>query len=182
MPVKFHSHRGVALCVAAALTASTVAAPSASARSSQSSLFTGQPADANSSVIDASSTAAAFSSLRSDIHPVALPALLISALMGGLVGYLSFERFAFENSSKLGSSGVDLADTFPDPDAPPAEFVSLEHVRDNLWELTVYSPSMQRNITNDLVLPEGGTDNTAPRPTFYPVSYTHLTLPTKRIV
>ena len=87
--------------------------------------------------------------------------------MGGLVGYLSFERFAFENSSKLGSSGVDLADTFPDPDAPPAEFVSLEHVRDNLWELTVYSPSMQRNITNDLVLPEGGTDNTAPRPTFY---------------
>lgn len=157
----------MALCVAAALTASTVTAPSASARSSQSSLLTGQPADANSSVIDASSVAAAFSSLRSDIHPVALPALVISALMGGLLGYLSFERFAFQGSSRLGSSTVDLDSTFPDPDAPPAEFVSLEHVRDNLYTLTVYSPSMQRNITNDLVLPAGGTDNTTPRPTFY---------------
>jgi len=162
--VKTPHRRGVALCVAAALTAPTLTAPSANASSSLSS---GEAVETGSTLLDASSIAAAFSSLRSDIHPGALPALLISALMGGLVGYLSFERFAFETSSKLGSSGVDLADTFPDPDAPPAEFVSLENVRDNLWELTVYSPSMQRNITNDLVLPEGGPDNTAPRPTFY---------------
>ncbi|WJY67911.1 Putative esterase [Corynebacterium auris] len=67
----------------------------------------------------------------------------------------------------LTSFTLTAADTFQDPDAPPAEFVSLEHVRDNLWELAVSSPSMQRNITNDLVLPEGGPDNTAPRPTFY---------------
>ncbi|SDS14938.1 Putative esterase [Corynebacterium timonense] len=87
--------------------------------------------------------------------------------MGGLVGYLSFERFAFETSSKLGSSGVDLADFFPDPEAPPGEFVGLKHVRNNLWELTVYSPSIQRNITNDLVLTEGGGQHRA-APYFLP--------------
>ena len=91
-------------------------------------------------------------------------------MMSGVLGNLLFGRYLFGGSSvaaeALGSSTV-VDRTFPDPDAPPAQFRKLEHLHDNMWVLTVYSPSMGREIENELILPAGGPDNTAPRPTYY---------------
>ncbi|KXB54765.1 hypothetical protein HMPREF2976_08890 [Corynebacterium sp. HMSC077D10] len=47
------------------------------------------------------------------------------------------------------------------------KLVATRHIHDNLYEIDVYSASMDRVITNNLLLPPGGPDNTTPRPTFY---------------
>ncbi|UIZ93330.1 hypothetical protein JZY91_04625 [Corynebacterium sp. CNCTC7651] len=90
--------------------------------------------------------------------------------MSGIIGRIAYGQFAFETSSQastaLGSSHrVDK--TFPAADAAPAQFRSLTHIQDNVWSLTVYSPSMDKEIVNDIILPPGGPDNTQPRPTYY---------------
>ncbi|WIM68714.1 alpha/beta hydrolase-fold protein [Corynebacterium breve] len=149
--MELNPRRGLSLALASALSLSVLVAPDALAQSSASGQPLGQ-SDASSAGVEASSLSSA-------------------SLMEGPLGDLAFGTHVFGGSSgssqALGSSTVDIADTFPDPNAPAAEFVSLVHERDNLWTLTVYSPSMQREITNDLVLPEGGPDNTTPRPTYY---------------
>lgn len=181
------SRRGVALCVAASLAltpapalAQTAApttmpqqaeAADTSGQDDGSSLSSGKPSFTGSSVIDLMSLIGAFLSMKSDITSSVMPAMAIAALMGGLIGEIAFTQHIFGSSNAsseaLGSSNVNIDDTFPDENAAPAEFVSLKHERDNLYTLTVYSPSMDKEITNDLVLPEGGPDNTTPRPTYY---------------
>ncbi|MGX0630706.1 diacylglycerol O-acyltransferase / trehalose O-mycolyltransferase / mycolyltransferase Ag85 [Corynebacterium afermentans] len=178
--MKQHCRRGVALC-AAATTLSLLVAPPAQAVENGDDLGLvdrQHDAPALSSAIATifgagglgSSLADGFGQLRPGTPPLAVPIILLGAMMSGMLGHLFFGRFVFEGSSRaaesLGSSTV-VDRTFPSPDAPPAQFRSLEHLQDNVWLLTVYSPSMGREIENELILPAGGPENTAPRPTFY---------------
>ena len=57
--------------------------------------------------------------------------------------------------------------TRPPATAAPAQLRGLRHVQDNVWELKAYSPAMDRVITNDIILPPGGLENTQPRPSYY---------------
>ncbi|MDY5784607.1 hypothetical protein [Corynebacterium sp.] len=107
----------------------------------------------------------ASSSLMSQVPMLAVPSLLLAILGRSLLGTALYQGVG-STGSALSSAITDATATFPDPDAPPAEFVSLEHMVDDRYELTVYSPSMQREVKNDILLP-GGVDNTEPRPTFY---------------
>lgn len=144
----------VALCTAAACALSTAPAP----------------APAHAAPNDLGLVREHQRPLLSSTRLDAIPIVLLGTLMGGLLGRLLYSQFVFEGSSRvagaLGSSSV-VKHTFPDPDAPPAQFRSLEHVQDNVWNLTVYSPSMDAEVENDVILPPGGLDNTSPRPTFY---------------
>ena len=178
--MKQHCRRGVALC-AAATTLSLLVAPPAQAVENGDDLGLvdrQHDAPALSSTIATifgagglgSSLADGFGQLRPGTPPLAVPIILLGAMMSGMLGHLFFGRFVFEGSSRaadaLGSSTV-VERTFPDPGAPPAQFRKLEHLQDNVWLLTVYSPSMGREIQNELILPASGPENTAPRPTFY---------------
>lgn len=141
-------HATIALCTAAACAFAPMSLPTAQT----------QPLSSGSSRID------------SNTPLVAVPIVILGALMGGLFGEILYGRWMFGGSSRagehLGSSYV-VDETFPDPDAPPAELRSLTHVQDNVWELVVYSPSMDKEIANDVILPAGGPENTQPRPAFY---------------
>lgn len=57
--------------------------------------------------------------------------------------------------------------TRPPATTAPAQLRELRHIQDNVWELKAYSPAMDRVITNDIILPAGGVENTQPRPTYY---------------
>ena len=159
--------RGVALCAVTTSVSLLVATPAPAVESRESlGLVEKQeaPGWTGSSLING------FRQIGPDTPPLAIPIILIGAMMSGIFGHLLFGRFVFEGSSRaaqsLGSSTV-VDQTFPDSDAPPAQFRKLEHLQDNVWVLTVYSPSMRREIENELILPEGGPENTDPRPTFY---------------
>ena len=69
-----------------------------------------------------------------------------------------------DRSISDGSSNV--AETFPDADAKPATLKSVTHIENDVYEVVVYSPSMDREVKNEVILP-GGPDNDTPRPTFY---------------
>lgn len=178
--MKQHCRRGVALC-AAATTLSLLVAPPAQAVENGDDLGLvdrQHDAPALSSAIATifgagglgSSLADGFGQLRPGTPPLAVPIILLGAMMSGALGDLLFGRYLFDGSSvaadALGSSTV-VERTFPDPGAPPAQFRKLEHLQDNVWLLTVYSPSMGREIQNELILPASGPENTAPRPTYY---------------
>ena len=178
--MKQHCRRGVALC-AAATTLSLLVAPPAQAVENGDDLGLvdrQHDAPALSSAIATifgagglgSSLADGFGQLRPGTPPLAVPIILLGAMMSGALGDLLFGRYLFGGSSvaadALGSSTV-VERTFPDPGAPPAQFRNLEHLQDNVWLLTVYSPSMGREIENELILPAGGPENMAPRPTYY---------------
>lgn len=62
---------------------------------------------------------------------------------------------------------VEPEATHPPATAAPAQMRELRHIQDNVWQIEVYSPSMDRVITNDIILPPGGLENTQPRPTYY---------------
>lgn len=119
-----------------------------------------------SSAHDASSAAAAASSLSSDVPLSSGPAIAAAELVEGPLGSALFQGVPGVTGSSLSSGSSDASATFPDPDAPPAEFRDLQHLEGDVYELTVYSPSMDRLVKNDILLP-GGPENTAPRPTFY---------------
>lgn len=57
--------------------------------------------------------------------------------------------------------------THPPATTAPAQLRELRHIHDNVWELKAYSPAMDRVITNDIILPPGGLENTQLRPTYY---------------
>ncbi|MDK7111347.1 hypothetical protein QP395_11235, partial [Corynebacterium amycolatum] len=57
--------------------------------------------------------------------------------------------------------------TRPPATTAPAQLRGLRHIHDNVWELKTYSPAMDRVITNDIILPPGGLENTRLRPTYY---------------
>ena len=171
---------GVALCAAVAAASLLVAPPAQAVEGGEDLGLVDRQAHAPalSSAIATvfgsgglgSSLADGFGQLRPGTPPLAVPIILLGAMMSGVLGDLLFGRYIFGGSSvaaeALGSSTV-VDRTFPDPDAPPAQFRKLEHLQDNVWVLTVYSPSMGREIENELILPDGGPDNTAPRPTYY---------------
>ncbi|WP_237559261.1 alpha/beta hydrolase [Corynebacterium pilosum] len=94
------------------------------------------------------------------------PAIAAAELVEGPLGSALFQGVPGVTGSSLSSGSSDASATFPDPDAPPAEFRDLQHLEGDVYELTVYSPSMDRLVKNDILLP-GGPENTAPRPTFY---------------
>ncbi|WP_257159933.1 alpha/beta hydrolase [Corynebacterium cystitidis] len=137
-----------------------------SSYSSTSSDPHGQYSSIGSSAHDASSAAAAASSLSSTVPLSAAPAITLAELAEGPLGSAMFEGMAGVTGSSLSSGSSNAAATFPDPDAPPAEFRHIRHLEGNVYEFTVYSPSMDRLVKNDILLP-GGPDNTAARPTFY---------------
>lgn len=73
----------------------------------------------------------------------------------------------FGSSGEALSSGLtDVSRTFPDEYARPAEFRSITHVENDVYEVVVWSHAMGREVRNEIILP-GGPDNTEPRPTFY---------------
>lgn len=67
-----------------------------------------------------------------------------------------------------GSSQIAPLQPTPETQSNPqdARLVDLRHIAGHLYEADVYSPSMNKIITNNLLLP-GGKDNHAPRPTLY---------------
>ena len=65
---------------------------------------------------------------------------------------------AVEGTAEVPASDVATSDT---------KLAATRHIHDNLYEIDIYSASMDRVITNNLLLPPGGPDNTTPRPTFY---------------
>lgn len=170
--------RALATAICAAAVSSTFVAPVAAEASSGSSvgralssvnplssLLTGDPTDTGSSVYDASSIPFAGLSLSSDIPLFAVPALILAALGGGLLGSSMYQRLGSSDAS-LSSGWTDVTDTFPDEDAQPAEFRSITHVENDIYEVVVWSHAMGREVKNEIILP-GGPDNTEPRPTFY---------------
>ena len=82
------------------------------------SFLSGRARQTGSSVIDALSVPVAASSLFSTIPLLAVPALFLTTLGGGLFGSSMYEGSSVGGSSG-GSSSYQLSDTFPDPDARP---------------------------------------------------------------
>ena len=130
-----------------------------------SSLFSGEIRQSGSSLIDAFSVPAAASSLSSSIPLLAVPALFLATLGGGVFGAPLYEGSAASGSS-IGDGSSNVAETFPEPDAKPATLKSVTHIENDVYEVVVYSPSMDREVKNEVILP-GGPDNDTPRPTFY---------------
>lgn len=54
----------------------------------------------------------------------------------------------------------------PSPRLDEGKLVSTRHIAGELYQVDVYSPSMDKVITNELLLP-GGLENTTLRPSFY---------------
>ena len=130
-----------------------------------SSLFSGEIRQSGSSLIDAFSVPAAASSLSSSIPLLAVPALFLATLGGGVFGAPLYEGSSGSGSS-ISNGSNNLDDTFPAPDAKPATLKSVAHIENDVYEVVVYSPSMDREVKNEVILP-GGPDNDSPRPTFY---------------
>ena len=128
---------------------------------SLSSLMSGRIQQSGSSLFDASSVPAAASSLFSAIPILAVPALFLATLGGGVFG-----SSMYEGASSNGSSLSNVSETFPDPDARPAALKSVTHIENDVYEVVVYSHAMGREVKNEVILP-GGPDNDIPRPTFY---------------
>lgn len=137
---------------------------SASSYNPLSSFFTGLPSRTGSSMLDASSVPPAASSLMSSTPFLAVPALFLAILGGGVFGSSMYEGVGSSGPSL--SSGANVNDTFPDADAKPATLKSVKHIEHDMYEVVVYSPSMKRDVKNEVILP-GGLDNSEPRPTFY---------------
>lgn len=146
-------NRTLALTCAAAVVAATAPGAAASAQSSPST---------GSSFADAAAV------LSSGAAPSSLPALTGAELAEGILGSSMFGGLPSVTGSALssgpGSSNAEL--TLGDPNLGDVRLVATRHVEGELYEIDVYSPSMDKVITNDLLLP-GGPANTAPRPTFY---------------
>ncbi|WP_083308069.1 alpha/beta hydrolase family protein [Corynebacterium sp. HMSC055D05] len=129
------------------------------------SSLSGRARQTGSSVIDALSIPIAASSLFSTIPLLAVPALFLATLGAGVFGSSMYEGVSVGGSSG-GSSSYQLSDTFPDPDARPAELKSVTHIENDVYEVVVYSHAMGKEVKNEVILP-GGPDNDTPRPTFY---------------
>ncbi|SDS14397.1 alpha/beta hydrolase [Corynebacterium timonense] len=130
-----------------------------------SSVVTGQPSYTGSSVIDAASVPFASLSMLSEVPVLAVPSVMLAILGRGIFGSSLYQGIG-SSGQTLSSGIVDTTPTHPDLSAPPAEFVDLTHLEGNVYELTVFSPSMQREVANEILLP-GGPENTEPRPTLY---------------
>lgn len=88
----------------------------------------------------------------------AAPAVVMGSLMGGVLGKALFG----------GSSiGKNVQPVTPDTDGPIGELRSVEQISPTVWRVTVYSPSMDKEIVNEVIAPVGGPDNLTPRPTYY---------------
>lgn len=88
----------------------------------------------------------------------AAPAVVLGNMMGGLLGTILFGS---------GSGGNTDHKITADTSAPVGELRSVEQIAPTLWRVTVYSPSMDKEIVNEVISPEGGPDNTTPRPSYY---------------
>lgn len=133
------------------------------------SLFNGRVSHSGSSLLDAASVPAAASSLVSAVPFLAIPALVLAALGGGELGSSMYEGAAALRTplgSAMSSELSDVDATFPERDARPATLKSVTHIENDVYEVVVHSPSMDRQVKNEVILP-GGPDNTTPRPTFY---------------
>ena len=130
-----------------------------------SSLLSGRVQQSGSSLIDASSVPVAASSLFSAIPLLAVPALFMAALGGGVFGSSLYEG-ASSHGSSLRNGSSNVGETFPDEDARPATLQSVTHIENDIYEVTVYSHAMGREVKNEVILP-GGPENETPRPTFY---------------
>lgn len=123
-----------------------------------------------SSVLDASSAAGAASSLSSGVPLPAGSTLALTEIGQGLAGSALYGSSSQVPGSSLSSRGGNAAATFPDANAPAGELLEIRHIENNVYEFDVYSPSMDRVVTNDILLPVTDGDpleNATPRPTFY---------------
>lgn len=115
--------------------------------------------------------AQAVDTLSSDVANFDQYATVLDPIATGPLAPLLFSENIFAAWGQLlqqfGSPVVDPEATHPPADAPPAQLRELKHIQDNVWKLKVYSPAMDRIITNDIILPPGGIENTQPRPTYY---------------
>ncbi len=160
--------------LAAALAAVLLAGPAAGAQASASgggSALSGEPSatgpsSTGLSSVDAAVTVSSGSSLSSNVALSSVPALVGAILADGALGS---SLFGAPGLAPASSGPQDVRVTFP-PELGPAgsgaELLSVEHVAGDLHRFEVYSPSMDRIVSNEILLP-GGTANTATRPTFY---------------
>lgn len=146
----------------------TEGGPSSDQISSGSSLSSGS-SDPNtgSTALDVATVGSAASSGSSDVPLSAGPTLGSTELAQGSLGSSMFEGSSQAAGSSMSSGSSDVTATYPDTTGPIAELRDIRHIRGNLYEFDAYSPAMDRVVTNDLLLPQGGLENTEPRPTFY---------------
>ena len=115
--------------------------------------------------------AQAVDTLSSDVANFDQYATVLDPIATGPLAPLLFSENIFAAwghvLQQLGAPVVKPEATHPPADAPPAQLRELKHIQDNVWKLKVYSPAMDRIITNDIILPPGGIENTQPRPTYY---------------
>lgn len=113
--------------------------------------------------LEASSVSAGSSSIDDPLlDPIAIPERS------------SVEHLYPSTSSEVVSDGADVSASQPNMDAadygPAPKLIATRHVEDNSYEIDVWSPASGKVITNLLLLPVGGLDNTTPRPTLYLLS------------
>ncbi|MDR7330231.1 alpha/beta hydrolase [Corynebacterium guangdongense] len=160
--------------LAVTLAAVLLAWPSAGAQASTSgdgSALSGEPSatgpsSTGLSSVDTAVTVSSGSSLSSNVALSSVPALVGAILAEGALGS---SLFGVPGRGPSSSGPQDVSATFP-PELGPAgsgaELRSVEHVTGDLHRFEVYSPSMDRIVRNEILLP-GGAANTAARPTFY---------------
>lgn len=127
--------------------------------------FTGAVFTGSAGAASSGSSGSSGSSETPVEDPSSLPALIgedlaLSPLGSALVG---------GPSEALRSSGSSLSPGSSDPIVPgdgESEIREVRHVEGDRYQFDVFSGSMDRVVTNDILLP-GGLDNTEPRPTFY---------------
>lgn len=98
-------------------------------------------------------------------HLSSVPALVGEELALGPAG----SALVGGSAATARSSGSSLSPTSSDrlvPGDGESHIVDIRHVDGDRYQFDVYSGSMDRVVTNDILLP-GGIDNTAERPTFY---------------
>ncbi|AHI23560.1 alpha/beta hydrolase [Corynebacterium vitaeruminis] len=176
----------IALPLGACLLASSLAVPAASAQSANLPIGSAREG-ASSDAIDASSDFSAStlpdgSSISAGSSNSSDPWL---SSIGGSSESTASSRGeglgssidAYETSSRLSSRGLTEFSSGDSTGEDPGidygtspKLLDTRHVEDNSYEIDVWSPANHTVITNLLILPAGGTDNPAPRPTLYLLS------------
>ena len=129
-------------------------------------VFAAAPATAQgSSVVDSSSVLSSGLDLSSDTRLSSVPALVGEELAEGALGSALFGGIPSVTGSALssGPGSSNTAATIPGEELGDVHLLDVRHIEGDRHQFDVYSPAMDRVVTNDILLPAGDE----PRPTFY---------------